>query len=196
MSRERWVPVASFDGLFKETHEVSSCGRVRKAATKTAIKPALGERGYLQVVLIRSKTRKTVKVHRLVMEAFVGPRPTAKTQINHKDGLKLNNNIRNLEFCSARNNIEHYLKSRRPAVRGRTTPPPSHLSSLLTAARVAKDMTQRQAGVAAGMSAACLSRLETESRSNINLRSLVGLCRALDICPSVLVAAAIKDMEQ
>lgn len=46
-------------------------------------------------------------VHRIVAKTFIGE-PDNK-QVNHIDGNKLNNNINNLEYCSARDNLIHAL---------------------------------------------------------------------------------------
>jgi len=60
-------------------------------------------RGYLAVQL---GDRKRYTVHRLVAEAFIGPRPTGM-HINHKDGNKKNNSVSNLEYVTPSENQKH-----------------------------------------------------------------------------------------
>ena len=65
--------------------------------------------GYLaHVTKIGGRTGKNVvlKAHRLVAKAYI-PNPENKPYVNHKDGNKLNNNVDNLEWCTAKENSQH-----------------------------------------------------------------------------------------
>lgn len=78
--------------------------------------------GYLVVKLYRSsgteRVKRTVQVHALVALAFLGKRPTGAHQVNHKDGIKTNNSVGNLEWVTPGQNISHSFK-----VLGRRLPP-------------------------------------------------------------------------
>lgn len=62
--------------------------------------------GYREVVLSEGARRRSVRVHRLIMEAFEGVAPKA-IQVNHKDGNKLNNCLSNLEYVTVTQNSHH-----------------------------------------------------------------------------------------
>ena len=115
MVDEQWLPVVSKGGIFADRYEVSSRGRVR-ANPKIKCggsKPfrilfqSADERGYRQVYLHYAPMKKmTVKVHRLVADAFLGERLQGH-QVNHIDGDKTNNAVENLEFVSNKENAWH-----------------------------------------------------------------------------------------
>lgn len=61
---------------------------------------------YFQVALsIKGKVRKEY-LHRLVAIAFV-PNPNNKSEVNHKNGVKTDNKLENLEWVSHRDNMKH-----------------------------------------------------------------------------------------
>ena len=66
-------------------------------------------KGYAAVNLIHGDTRKSVRVHRLVAEAFIKKVP-GKFHVNHIDGNKTNASVDNLEWCTPSENETHSYK--------------------------------------------------------------------------------------
>jgi len=109
MTSERWVPVRGF-----EFYEVSDRGSVRRLAgspkcvTTRILKPKPAGKGYLQVCLSGGNRPNYRYIHRLVAEAFIGPLPPRREgEVNHKDGVKTNNDWRNLEYVTSTGNNDH-----------------------------------------------------------------------------------------
>lgn len=75
------------------------------------LKTHLDKDGYSQItVMFDSKERGLKKIHRLVAEAFI-PNIENKPQINHKNGIKSDNRVENLEWCTASENQFHAIKT-------------------------------------------------------------------------------------
>lgn len=66
-----------------------------------------GTNNYYNCTIRNEKVIKVMYVHRLVAMAFLGIPKDKKAQVNHKDGVKLNNNLDNLEWSNASLNIKH-----------------------------------------------------------------------------------------
>lgn len=96
-----WVTIPGFD-----VYEAHPDGRIRRIGGNE-VKPYISRRnGYAQCsTSIRGKTG-TIRWHKLVALAFLGPRPDGM-QINHKDGCKTNNRAENLEYCTQSQNMKH-----------------------------------------------------------------------------------------
>lgn len=97
--QEMWKKIISF-----EDYEISNLGRVRK--NNKILKQYIDKIGYCNVTLINNKQRKFKKVHRLVAEAFINNDDNLPV-INHKNGIKTDNTVNNLEWSSYKNNSIH-----------------------------------------------------------------------------------------
>lgn len=62
--------------------------------------------GYLQHTIVLNNKKTSAKLHRLLALAFI-PNPNHLPQINHIDGVKVNNSLNNLEWISNVENIRH-----------------------------------------------------------------------------------------
>lgn len=99
---ERWKDIPGYEGFY----QVSDLGRVRRTKSGRVLKPHYNGHGYIQALLSKRGERKHKAVHRLVASAFI-PNPEGKPQINHKNGVKSDNTVSNLEWCTASENLTH-----------------------------------------------------------------------------------------
>lgn len=107
---ETWKAIAEYEGLY----EVSDQGRVKslKHGKEKILKPQKNTDGYLHVGLYKDGHTKHTLVHRLVAEAFI-PNPNNLTTVNHKDEVKTNNTVGNLEWMSIKDNNNYGTRNRR-----------------------------------------------------------------------------------
>lgn len=97
---EVWKPVKGY-----KHYEVSNQGRVRNRFGMI-LKEMDNGKGYKSVVLTGQKR---VYVHRLVADNFLNNDKNYR-EVNHKDGIKDNNDVSNLEWCSRKHNNIHAFK--------------------------------------------------------------------------------------
>jgi hypothetical protein len=103
MNEEIWKDIPKYEGRY----QVSNLGRVKSFRNgKQKILRLFKTPRYLAVSFYPSGRRVTKKVHRLVMLAFVGP---SNLQVNHINGIKTDNRLENLEYCTSIENNRHAL---------------------------------------------------------------------------------------
>jgi hypothetical protein len=114
---EVWKDVAGYSGLY----QISNLGRVKSTEKLHRIGngayqprperirvPRLNTDGYYKLMLSKDGVKKMYAIHRLIAMAFI-PNPESKPCINHKNGVKTDNRIENLEWCTySENNFHKY----------------------------------------------------------------------------------------
>ena len=97
-----WLPIENHPD-----YEVSDCGQVRshKNGATRILKPqgAGDRRRYRKVCLHTGTNRPQVYIHKLVADAFIGPRPEGM-EIRHLDGDPTNNQLSNLAYGTSTEN--------------------------------------------------------------------------------------------
>lgn len=148
---ELWRPVL----LLEEYYDVSNLGNVRskdrtidrgdgdgswkkRNVYSEPIKPFKNIHGYHMVSLKKTVNRgKNINVHRLVAEAFI-PNPENKPCVNHKNGIKTDNRVENLEWVTRSENTIHAIKTGLSSSIG-----DSHYNSKLTEKKVIDILTSK-----------------------------------------------------
>jgi hypothetical protein len=111
LGMENWKAVVGYEGLY----EVSDMGNIRRIGrwtdgrankVKGIRKPHKKANGYFRINLYRDKTLKDFAIHRLVLAAFVGPLEFGY-EVNHKNGIKNDNRLENLEYLTHSGNKLH-----------------------------------------------------------------------------------------
>lgn len=109
MTVEIWRPIVGYEGLY----EISNLARIKslsKAGSPGEQFLKLGAKdlstGYSNVQITKSSKPLTKRIHRLVAEAFL-VKPEGLHCVNHKDGVKANNLLENLEWVTYSENVKH-----------------------------------------------------------------------------------------
>lgn len=127
-----WRDIKGFEGIY----QVSDTGLVKSLSRRVRLNCKHGSvvlkemllsqrldmKGYLRVYLNDNGKTKFVPIHRLVAQAFI-PNPENKPQVNHIDGNKQNNNVKNLEWCTNSENQKHAYRLGLNYVTGRAGRP-------------------------------------------------------------------------
>jgi hypothetical protein len=103
-----WKPVSVQP--YTNSYEVSNEGQVRNTKTNNIKSPLPGSTGYASVRLDLGKSKKTIAIHQLVAQTFLGPQEKGMV-VNHKDENKDNNHLANLEYATRSQNRRHSSRS-------------------------------------------------------------------------------------
>ncbi len=118
MEEEIWKDIPGFEGIY----QASTLGRIKSlerkikhwkggySVLKESILSERKSKGYVSVVLYKNGKNKNIDIHRLIAITFI-PNPNDKPEVNHKDFIKTNNRVSNLEWTTSEENIKHAVEN-------------------------------------------------------------------------------------
>ena len=112
MTTEIFKDITGYEGIY----QISNLGNVKSFVRNKLngkilkqVNNKANNLGHLQVGLTKNYNRKFFYVHRLIAQAFI-PNPNNHPFINHINGVKTDNRIENLEWCTNQQNIIHSIE--------------------------------------------------------------------------------------
>lgn len=108
---EEWKPIP----LTNNKYQISNFGNVRRLKRVVVVNKTKDvyfevkrykQNGYYMVIISVLGRINRLGIHRLVADAFI-PNPENKSTVNHINGIKIDNRVENLEWCSQYDNIQH-----------------------------------------------------------------------------------------
>lgn len=107
ITKEIWKDTVEFPDRF----EVSNLGNIRNKKTKVLKKQVNSgsSKGYKAIIVSVNNKSTNHSVHRMVAKAFI-PNPEGKPQVNHKNSIRDDNRVENLEWVTVSENIQHAMK--------------------------------------------------------------------------------------
>lgn len=111
--KEIWKDIKGYEGMYQVSNlgNVKSLSRLMKIrgwllSKEKLLKPRANNYGYTSVVLSDGKTQKQLRIHRLVLEAFI-PNINELPEVNHINCIRDDNRLSNLEWISKSDNRKH-----------------------------------------------------------------------------------------
>lgn len=103
--------IPGYEGIYKASKDGQIYAvNYRKSGRLKKLKSFINSKGYLSLCLTNNGKGRTMRVHRLIAMAFL-PNKNNLPAVNHKNGVKTDNNVGNLEWCTISHNNTHAYRS-------------------------------------------------------------------------------------
>lgn len=109
--------IPGYEGLYL----IDTSGNVLSCRKNRYLKPKRDKDGYKEVVLYRNGSRKYYRVHRLVVITYI-PNPNGYPVVNHKNEVKDDNEVSNLEWCTVKYNDNYGSRNHKMSQTKQTAP--------------------------------------------------------------------------
>lgn len=165
---ENWKAIPGWEGLY----EASNLGRIRRIApargtnSGTVLSARPHPDGYVRVTLRGFACRLSTKAHRLVALTWLGPSSPDKRIVNHKNGIKHDNRVSNLEWTDLSGNLRHaFANGLQPSRAGEC-----NANARLTARNVRRIRELYRAGQTLSQLAECYAITKTQVSWIVNFK--------------------------
>lgn len=178
---ETWKPLVGYEGYYS----VSDLGRVRSESreiTKTNGSTYLAQKrilvtyknkkGYLTCCISKGGSNTAPLVHRLEAISFL-PNPDKLPEVNHINGIKEDNRLVNLEWCSGKQNVTHAIRI--GLIKPRLGKDSAHKKAVINTLTKEVFHTLKEAAESVNISPENLSnKLNLRAKNNTNLKFVCG----------------------
>jgi len=119
MINEVFKDIPDYEGIY----QISNLGRVKSLKfNKERILDTIENDGYKPIILRKNNISKKTRIHRLLMLTFKPEGYFDGAVINHINGIRNDNRLENLEWCTQKENMQHSINTGLSQCKGENHP--------------------------------------------------------------------------